>query len=699
MNSKQSRFSFLKQVDLFGQKLMFEEYDVQTHKTVVGAIFTYLVFLTLIVIGFLFGKEIYQRKTPNLMDTEEIVTPDIANVDLREFPIFFQFSDLYGANIPIDIHTIVNILIFYFTTDSNSVLSYELLYGFTECDSSYYTKHQDLVEEYISNAKETNKTIYCINHKSQVDFKLAYPLLSINSTNIKLYINDCTNSQKQGSYPYFKNKDDYNISDLANCLDNETLAYYLQKLILRIDFIDSFYNFKDYHTPEVSDFSSITKQITKGASYTSTLFELGIKQLLSDKSWIFESYEETKIPYYRSSLNEYLKPTDFTKELFTLSIEVSKKMHISTRSYMKIQDLFARIGGFYNAISIIINIILYDYVKFKFKSNYSKYTVDITNFDDHEKLNVSKFCQINDNSKIDLENSFKNRDMMKKIEQRKSIDKFKQFCIHNTHDNKSNNKIFNLNLNMNKPTNSNLININEMNLFNSKNNNLNNHNNHNELRDIINKEKTKDYNDSHNFELIRENYLKRTLTQNNNKNNNKDNNNNASYASNNNEKRKLADNSVIMIANKPRSSNNMKETLTNNYINIRDNFNKSRNIRSIESPKAKNSGKNIANSLFLPEDVVYFNYINFIEDDATDFKRNALLNNIKTLSYYNFIKGRFHFYFCCKNKTNLGTLLLIDSKTVKNYSLVNYFQKIKKLCNFENNINDIKNRVYNLSEQ
>lgn len=89
MNPKKSRFSFLKQIDLFGQDLKFVENDSQTYKTSMGAIFTYLLIISIIVISFLFGKELYEKKTPYLMQSEEIVPPDEASVDLREFPLFF----------------------------------------------------------------------------------------------------------------------------------------------------------------------------------------------------------------------------------------------------------------------------------------------------------------------------------------------------------------------------------------------------------------------------------------------------------------------------------------------------------------------------------------------------------------------------------------------------------------------------------
>lgn len=455
--SKRSRLSFLKKVDLFGKTLMFEEHDVQSHQTSIGALFTYLMFIALSVVTFLFGKEIYQRKKPYLLESEEIMTSDIAFVDLREFPIFFSFSNLYGNNISVDIHDILNVFLFYYATDYNSVLTYELLYGFTECNSTYYTKHQDLVDKHISDSKKINKTLYCINHQSQENFKLALPFLSNGSKNIKIMLNQCNNSKRKSSYSYFKNNNKFTINDLDTCLDQKSLDYYYQKIIMRVEFFDSFYDYKNFDNPEVYYTNSFSKQITKGDGFINTNMQLGLKQLLSDESWIFEHYYKTNINFFKSENNEYLVPTEFSKELFTLSLDVSNKVSVSTRYYMKIQDLFAQVGGFFNAITIVIKVLLYDYVRFRFKLNYSKYTVDISNFNqvNHNKrkeFRNKKDYKIKDNNsnaniisndKLKLsgiqdeysnQTSCRHRIMSKKIELEKIKDNHLNFLSNNNND-------------------------------------------------------------------------------------------------------------------------------------------------------------------------------------------------------------------------------------------------------------------------
>ena len=52
-------------IDLLGQEFNFENENNQRYRTVEGAIFSIVIFVIAIVIAFLFGQEVYQRKHPN----------------------------------------------------------------------------------------------------------------------------------------------------------------------------------------------------------------------------------------------------------------------------------------------------------------------------------------------------------------------------------------------------------------------------------------------------------------------------------------------------------------------------------------------------------------------------------------------------------------------------------------------------------
>ena len=84
----------LKKIDLYGRDLMFEEHDVQAFKTYVGSLLTLITFITLTIIGFLFGKEIYQIKIPIVTVSNEILNESL--VPLSDFPIVMYFANKNG---------------------------------------------------------------------------------------------------------------------------------------------------------------------------------------------------------------------------------------------------------------------------------------------------------------------------------------------------------------------------------------------------------------------------------------------------------------------------------------------------------------------------------------------------------------------------------------------------------------------------
>lgn len=67
--------------------------------------------------------------------------------------------------------------------------------------------------------------------------------------------------------------------------------------------------------------------------------------------------------------------------MYWITFESPNIREIEKRSYMKVQDLFAKVGGIINAIFIIINILFYDYLRFIFKKDIANYLISSKNSD------------------------------------------------------------------------------------------------------------------------------------------------------------------------------------------------------------------------------------------------------------------------------------------------------------------------------
>ena len=80
------------QIDLLGHPIGFEEKGSSTIKNFLGAIITTCVVIATIVIGFLFGNEIYKRKNPNVSYSKSFLTQ--SEVYYKDFPF------IVNANFP-----------------------------------------------------------------------------------------------------------------------------------------------------------------------------------------------------------------------------------------------------------------------------------------------------------------------------------------------------------------------------------------------------------------------------------------------------------------------------------------------------------------------------------------------------------------------------------------------------------------------
>jgi hypothetical protein len=133
--------------------------------------------------------------------------------------------------------------------------------------------------------------------------------------------------------------------------------------------------------------------------------------LVSDVGWILEDYNNKNFVKLRDIQEETLVSSS-RKEFFKLILEVMKTREKTVRYYMKVQELFAKIGGLINAMLIIVNILIYDYIKFKYRQFYSQ--ILIKNIDDIMKSNSKNFdTNINNVNNINYVNSIKQQVIVK----------------------------------------------------------------------------------------------------------------------------------------------------------------------------------------------------------------------------------------------------------------------------------------------
>mmetsp|Transcript_36687 Transcript_36687/g.38074 ORF Transcript_36687/g.38074 Transcript_36687/m.38074 type:complete len:617 (-) Transcript_36687:70-1920(-) len=351
--------SSIKKIDLFGRNLSFEEEDCQAYKTNAGAALSALLFIAVAIITFLFGKEIYERKIPNVMYSAELM--DIGRIPLSEFPVIFFFYDSEGKNLE-DIYSRLEFKMMYLRFDANKQISYNLYRGMTECNPEHYTKHQDFVETTLQQAKASNFTAYCFNFEP--DYVIQNPEVSLNSSTIKLEVNDCNEDLKAAFDHIIKNPHD----KFPRCKEPTIKT---RVVYTTINYMNSYVDPKDYKNPVKYYPVNEPVPLNEGSAYR-LKYALQKSVVQSDIGWILEEKSE----------EEYVLIDKPTRELFipfhqklSFIMDVPLRRNNVIRNYMKVQELFAKVGGLFNALYILCHIILYDYIVFKYRVYYSRFAL------------------------------------------------------------------------------------------------------------------------------------------------------------------------------------------------------------------------------------------------------------------------------------------------------------------------------------
>ena len=378
----QGLYKKLRKIDSFGRDLKFEEEGSQSFKTEVGATFSLIMFVSVIVLAILFGREIYERKIPVVLVSNEIV--ENPRLQLSEFPIILFFTDLYGKNF-VNADKYLKVEVDYINFSDNNIYSSKQYIGMLPCNPEDFTLNKEFVVQAIENSKKPDgMTPWCINHNNT--FEIQNSWATVNSSSLMISVHAC--------HP-------------ANECPPD-LRRQIRMMYVGVSYYNSFFNPKNYESP-VSYYNDVaTKQVSTGLVYDQYI-RLSKDEFYSDNGWILQNTKKINAIKVQSIKEDIYPP--YHERLTRVIFEMSKRKELVNRNYLKVPELFAKIGGIFNACSIIFNMILYDYILFKFRikflnsamgelkvQNFSK----ISNYNYKQNSDSSQPQEKNQNAKVKL---------------------------------------------------------------------------------------------------------------------------------------------------------------------------------------------------------------------------------------------------------------------------------------------------------
>lgn len=276
----------------------------------------------------------------------------------------------------------------------------------TECDPNDYGIHKDFVEKKISSNPKLKP--YCIKYFDSLNVKNDY--IPSSSRIITFNVKAC-NTSVIGNTCYSEDEVKRRTS-LPIYISLITINSFLDTS----NFNDPIKYFEDGFTVTVSNQFSKRRYI---------LFSKN--QLLTDAGLVFEDQsikEYISIKSMNSDINSF-----YSNLLFTFSFHSTTTITYTTRSYMKIQDLFAKIGGFFKFITIIAKLFASSIINFEYyKLIYDKSMTKIKQNNQNDNIfdnSVKSDLKLNENIKINNlidENENKNKnDKEDNMEKREKI--------------------------------------------------------------------------------------------------------------------------------------------------------------------------------------------------------------------------------------------------------------------------------------
>ena len=336
-----------RKLDMFGEQISFEENDSKSLKTVQGAVLTIIITSLTISIGFLFGQDIYKRNDPVTRITEVIQFDN--PIYTKDFPFLLAVFFPNGTITNPDDYFDISYTTYSFDYSGKITIKVKPM---IKCDSKNLTNLKSIMQQ--GPCEGSNKCL-CVNEEDNAF--LVNTMLTLNSQYIHITVNECDNKKRQ-------------------CLDSSILRknYFINMFYPKV-YIDS----EDYENPVKYYASSVPNQFSD-AFYKRVYVYVTSNQLISDNGYLLNS---NSIINYLSVTNTKAELLQYTKgitPLAAISVATDVLSGRYYRSYMKIQDLLAKIGGFFNALYIFSYILSFHYIRFLYiKKIYKETNIDFIN--------------------------------------------------------------------------------------------------------------------------------------------------------------------------------------------------------------------------------------------------------------------------------------------------------------------------------
>lgn len=316
----------ISKLDVFGVGFNFTVNGRERYQTVVGAFLTIIYIVIFISLFFGFGVDLYERKKPKVSFNQETGTYKAMGISNKNFTYAYRVEDTFALHIK-----------------DESLLYQELIYFQFEMNNGTWALKD---YKFMPNKK-------C--HEFP-DYRQRETYYNVSLKN--WYCLDADNLTLGGNYDgnfvhgILINTKQCTEAQGRNCSSQETMRNAFINNITSSNFFYSDLSMKV--NPSMDDFEQPLK--TRLESHYDML-HLGLTKrkvttykttsIINDRGWFFEDIQESSVFTADSFMQDFSLKDFWTQDvLFSQYLYFGKNYEVYQRSYTKIQEVFATIGGF-----------------------------------------------------------------------------------------------------------------------------------------------------------------------------------------------------------------------------------------------------------------------------------------------------------------------------------------------------------------
>lgn len=328
--------SWLEKLDMIGPEFRFERNNSARFKTLEGSFLSLIVIVAAIVLAFQFGQDIYQRKVPSVSSSREFL--NASDVYFKDLPLMFSMVSARGINLRSN--TTLDFWADEFTFDENTNIKVTK-YNLVNCKEMIpkFRLHKNFVAQTVNEPFD----YYCLNFTENQKFKNEYTVP--NSIFYRFMFRYCQKEER------------------ADCDHDPILLN--DRLAIALTYVDNFVDSTNYTHPIQPYIARVVP--TMSTSLTKQVyFDFTNNEFVSDNGWLLEDINTINYVQLSTQSSDVLVSKESDNLVYQVTFRSPRLRVKDKRVYIKVQELFARIGGIANAFIIIMSVTSYHYLRFKY---------------------------------------------------------------------------------------------------------------------------------------------------------------------------------------------------------------------------------------------------------------------------------------------------------------------------------------------